>query len=53
MLSSSMLTHDGGAPAFVACNILNCLPHIASVAGVEVPLKSLLVPSLCLLDASF
>ena len=47
------VTHDGGAPAFVACNILNLLPPIFSAVGVEVPLQSPLMSPLCLLDASF
>ncbi len=47
------LTHNGGAPALVACDVLDCLPHIFGVAGVEVSLQSLLMSPPCLLDASF
>ena len=47
------LTHDGGVSAFVACDILNCLPHNFNAVGVGVPLQCLLKPSLCLVDANF
>ncbi len=29
------LTHDGGAPAFVACDDMNCPPHIFGVVGLS------------------
>ena len=40
------LAYDGGAPAFVSCDIPNGLPHIFRAAGVEVPLQSLLMSHL-------
>lgn len=50
VLSSS----GNGAPALVTCDVLNLLPHIVTyVIGVEVPLQSLLMFPLCLVDTSF
>ncbi len=47
------LTPDGGAPALVACDVLDHQPHICGVVGVEVSLQFLLMSLLCLLDAYF
>ena len=41
------------APTFVACDILNRLPHIFTAVGFVVPLQSLLMSHLFLLVVSF
>lgn len=35
------LTHDGGAPAFAAFDVLDHLQHVFNAVGVEVPLQTL------------
>ncbi len=46
LIWQSGLTHDVGAPAFVACTSLDCFPHIFGDVGVEVSLQSLLMSQL-------
>lgn len=46
-----MASHLTGAPAVVACDVLDDLPHSFSVAGVEASLQSLLMSHVCFLDA--
>lgn len=41
-----------GTPAFVACVIFDSVPHVFSAVGFEVPLQSLQMSPLSLLDAS-
>ncbi len=52
LICQCVLTHNGGAHAFVACDILNRLLHIFGVVDVKFSLQTLLISRLRLIDVS-
>lgn len=53
-LATCGLKYEVGAPAFVACDISNRLPHISNAVDVEIKVfPASVVSPLCLLEASF